>query len=84
MLCPQTTAYWRFAKMDSFASRSLSDLGVRKRNVGRAGTDFNDFDAHVGNMQGESGEIWTALPTLQPNHPKSDRLLACQHTTRAE
>ena len=26
-------------------------------------------------MPGEIGEIWTALPPLQPNHPESDRLL---------
>jgi len=26
-------------------------------------------------MEGDSGEIWSALPPLQPNHPKSDRLL---------
>ena len=29
--------------------RSLSDLGVRKRNGGRARTDFDDFDAPIGN-----------------------------------
>jgi len=29
---------------------SLSDLGVRKRNDGRARTDFDDFDAHIGIM----------------------------------
>jgi len=29
---------------------SLSGLGVRKRNCGRARTDINDFDAHIGNM----------------------------------
>jgi len=29
---------------------SLSDLGVRKRNDGRARADFDDFDAHIGNM----------------------------------
>ena len=26
-------------------------------------------------MPGEIGEIWTAVPPLQPNHPESDRLL---------
>jgi len=30
-------------------SSSLSDLGVRKRNGGRARTDFDDFDAPIGN-----------------------------------
>ncbi len=54
---------------------SLSGLGVRKRNDGRARTDFDDFDAHIGNTNGEIGEIWTALPPLQPHHPESDRLL---------
>ena len=37
------------------AASSLSDLGVRKRNCGRARTDFNDFMhvkevAHIENM----------------------------------
>ena len=55
--------------------RSLSDLGVRKPSGGRAETDFDDFDAHIGNGYGEISEIETALPLLRPNHPKSDRLL---------
>jgi hypothetical protein len=40
------------ARMDRAAqvASSLSDLGVRKRNDGRARTDFDDFDAHIGNM----------------------------------
>ena len=41
-------------------------------------TECAAFDAHIGNMQGESGTIWTILPPLQPNHPKSDRLLVPQ------
>jgi len=32
------------------SARSLSDSGVRKRNGGRASTNFNDFDTHIGNM----------------------------------
>ena len=41
----------RWAAIDGDGRRtgSLSDLGVRKRNDGRARTDFDDFDAPIGN-----------------------------------
>jgi hypothetical protein len=61
---------------------SRSDFGVRKRNSGRASADFDAFDAPFGNAQRESGEVWTALPPLQPNHPKSDRLLQASNSVR--
>jgi hypothetical protein len=58
-----------------------SETPVRKKRA-RASTDFDDFmhvdkAAHIGNVQGGSGEIWAALPPLQPNHPESGRLPAC-------
>jgi len=37
------------ARANRARGRSLSDLGVRKRNGGRARTDFDAFDAPIGN-----------------------------------
>ena len=46
--------------------------------TGVSRTDPDDFDALIGNMQGESGGIWTGPPPLQKNHPQSDRRLAVE------
>jgi hypothetical protein len=47
------------------AARSLSDLGDRSEQGGRASTEFHDFEAHSGSMQRDSGELWAALPPAQ-------------------
>jgi cyclopropane fatty-acyl-phospholipid synthase-like methyltransferase len=47
------------------APRSLSDLGDRSEQGGRASTEFHDNEAHSGSMQRDSGELWATLPPAQ-------------------
>ena len=48
---------------------------MRWRSGGRARKDLDDLDAHVGNIQEDSAQIRTVLPSLQPHHPDTATLL---------
>lgn len=45
--------------------------GVRQQNAGQAGTDLDEFDVNIANLQGKCGETWPPRATPQPNHPES-------------
>jgi len=44
--------------MRVISARSLSDLGDRSEQGGRARTEFHDIEAHSGSMQRDIGDLW--------------------------